>query len=87
MNIRKYLRDSRRVPKAGRVWFWKPQWHWFGWKTLVPFTYGHDEYARRVLCIGWSVTGRVLIAVWYCGDRECLDYAIANPYDEKDFNG
>ena len=54
-----------------RVWFWKPQWHWFGWKTLVPFSYGHDEYARRVLVLGWTATGRVLIAVWGCGDPEC----------------
>lgn len=58
------------IPKPD-VWFWKPQQHWFGWKTLIPFTYGHDEYARRVLVFGWSVTGRILIAVWGCGDPEC----------------
>ena len=55
-----------------RVWFWRPQWHWFGWKTLIPFTYGHDEYARRVLVFGWAPTGRILIAVWGCGDPECM---------------
>lgn len=57
--------------KPGRVWFWKPQRHWFGPRTLIPFTYGHDEYARRVLVFGWTVTGRILIAVWGCGDPEC----------------
>lgn len=55
----------------GRVWFWKPQWYWFGPKTLIPFQYGHDQYARRVLVFGWTVTGRVLIAAWDCGDPEC----------------
>ena len=54
-----------------RVWFWAPQWHWFGWKAIIPFTYGHDQYARRVLVFGWTVTGRILIAVWACGDPEC----------------
>lgn len=58
-----------------RIWFWKPQLHWFGWKTLAPFTYGHDQYARRVLCIGWTVTGRVLVAVWGCGDQSCEEEA------------
>lgn len=54
-----------------RIWFWKPQRYWFGWQTLIPFLYGHDEHARRVLCFGWTFTGRVLIAVWGCGDPEC----------------
>lgn len=53
------------------MWFWKPQWHWFGWKTLVPFAYGHDEYARRTLLFGWTITGRAIFAVWGCGDPEC----------------
>ena len=54
-----------------RVWFWKPQWYWFGWRTLIPFLYGHDQYARRTLLFGWTITGRVIIAVWGCGDAEC----------------
>lgn len=54
-----------------RVWFWKPCWYWFGWRTLVPFFYGHDEYARRTLLLGWTVTGRVIFALWGCGDPEC----------------
>lgn len=60
----------------GRIWFWKPQWHWFGWRTLVPAHYGHDEYARRTILLGWTITGRVIIALWNCGDEECeLDAA------------
>lgn len=61
-----------------RIWFWKPSWHWFGWKTLIPFTYGHDQYARRVLVFGWTITGRALIAVWGCGDPECESDAARN---------
>lgn len=55
----------------GRVWFWKPSWYWFGWKTLIPFLYGHDQYARRTLLFGWTITGRVIIAVWGCGSPIC----------------
>lgn len=67
---------------ADRVWFWGPQWHWFGWKTLSPFQYGHDEYARRVLVFGWTVTGRILIAVWGCGSQECIDEAAGRQEDD-----
>lgn len=55
-----------------RIWFWKPQWYWFGWKTLVPLYYGHDEFARRTFMFGWTITGRVIIAVWNCGDPLCI---------------
>lgn len=54
-----------------RIWFWKPCWYWFGWKTLIPFLYGHDQYARRTLLFGWTITGRIIIAVWGCGSAEC----------------
>lgn len=54
-----------------KIWFWKPSWHWHGWTTLVPFVYGHDEYARRTAMFGWTITGRVIIALWGCGDAEC----------------
>lgn len=64
-------------------WFWKPQWYWFGWKTLIPFSYGHDEYARRTLLLGWTITGRVIFPLWDCGDAECHRDAIeAMKYDE-----
>jgi hypothetical protein len=58
-----------------RAWFWKPSWYWYGWTTLIPFVYGHDEYARRTIMLGWTVTGRVIIALWPCGDRECEEDA------------
>ena len=57
--------------RAPRVWFYRPQVHWYGWWTLVPFFYGHDEHARRVLVFGWTLTGRLCVAVWGCGDPEC----------------
>lgn len=60
------------------IWFWKPQWHWFGWMTLVPFMVGHDEYARRTIVIGWTITGRVIIPLWFCGSSDCLHEAL-NP--------
>lgn len=47
-----------------RVWFYRPQWYWHGWKTFLPFMLGHDEYAHRVLVFGWTITGRMLIAAW-----------------------
>lgn len=65
------IKQQDRTP-----WFWKPQWHWFGWKTLIPFSYGHDEYARRTLLLGWTITGRVIFPLWDCGDRDCHEDAI-----------
>lgn len=57
-------------------WVWKPQWHWFGWKTFLPFSVGHDEYARRTLVVGWTITGRVIFPLWYCGSGECLNESL-----------
>ena len=57
-----------------RIWFWGPQWYWHGWKTLVPFYMGEDEYGRRTLMLGWTVTGRVIIALWECRDPECVAF-------------
>ncbi|MDQ0102315.1 hypothetical protein J2T10_001961 [Paenarthrobacter nicotinovorans] len=56
-----------------RVWFWKPQWYWFGWKTLIPAYFGHDQYARQTVMLGWTITGRVIVAVRDCGAPECHD--------------
>lgn len=53
------------------VWFWRPQWHWFGWMTLLPVQPGHDEYGRWTLVLGWTITGRVIIALWKCRSRVC----------------
>jgi hypothetical protein len=54
-----------------RVWFWKPQRYWFGWKTLVPVYRGHDEHSRWTIMLGWTITGRIIIALWDCGDDTC----------------
>ena len=53
------------------IWFWKPQWYWHGWRTLIPVYYGHDQYARWTVMLGWTITGRAIIALWGCGDPEC----------------
>jgi hypothetical protein len=46
-----------------RVWFWAPCWYWHGWRTLLPASLGGDEYGRRTLMLGWTVTGRVIVAI------------------------
>ena len=71
--IRLILKQRDRRP-----WFWKPQWHWFGWGTLAPIGIGHDEYARHTLILGWTVTGRMIIPLWDCGDDTCRAEAMAN---------
>ena len=67
------LDEARR---GAHTWFYKPQWYWFGPRTLWPFQYGHDEFARRTLLFGWTITGRVIIALWDCGDEDCRHQAI-----------
>lgn len=54
-----------------RIWFYRPQLYWHGWSTLLPVARGHDEYARWTLMIGWTITGRIVIALGDCGDLEC----------------
>lgn len=62
-----------------RVWFYRPQWHWWGWRTLIPFYFGGDEYNRRTIVLGWTVTGRIIIALWDCKCDCCaLDSTPAN---------
>lgn len=46
-----------------RVWFYRPQWHWYGWRTLIPFYRGGDEHDRWTVMLGWTLTGRVVIAL------------------------
>lgn len=65
------------------AWFWKPQWHWFGWATLLPFKIGHDEYARRTLILGWAITGRMILPLWDCGDATCHLEAMAQIREEQ----
>lgn len=57
--------------KAKKVWFWRPSWYWFGWDALLPFNRGHDEFSRSTVVLGWTITGRVIIPLWSCGDEDC----------------
>ena len=57
-------------------WFWKPSWYWFGWKTLLPVQVGHDEFCRRTILFGWTITGRAIFPLWDCGGSECHEDAI-----------
>jgi hypothetical protein len=58
--------SAPRRPWRARVWFWKPSWYWHGWKTLVPFFTGGDEFDWHTVCLGWTITGRVIIATRPC---------------------
>jgi hypothetical protein len=45
-----------------RIWFYKPNLYWHGWRTFVPVFFGTDEFERHTVVLGWTVTGRVVIA-------------------------
>lgn len=63
-----------RRPLRERVWFWKPELHWFGPKTLLPFGRGGDEWDWHTIVLGWTVTGRMIIATRRCtGTGRCRD--------------
>lgn len=63
-------------PLRARVWFWKPQWYWHGWSTLVPFFRGGDEYDWHTIVLGWTITGRIIIATRHCpGTGRCAEAA------------
>lgn len=66
------------IPKS-RFWFYRPQWYWWGWS---PVYRGHDEYSRNTLMLGWPVTGRIIIALGYCGDEDCHEQSIRWAEDE-----
>lgn len=55
-----------RRPIRARIWFWKPELYWFGRKTLLPFGTGGDEFDWHTIVLGWTITGRVIIAVRPC---------------------
>lgn len=55
-----------------RIWFYRPSLYWHGLSTLSPVYRGHDEHARWTLMLGWTVTGRIVIALWGCGNPECI---------------
>lgn len=69
----KYCCDSPKHRKIGRVWVWGPDWYWHGWRTLLPVWSAGDEYGRRTLVLGWTLTGRMIIALWICGCIECFE--------------
>lgn len=56
-----------------RVWFYRPQLYWCGWKTLIPFFTASDEYGRRTVCLGWMITGQVVIAYKTCYCEFCVE--------------
>jgi hypothetical protein len=58
---------------APRVYFWKPERHWYGWRTLWPVWTGEDPDGVRTLLLGWTVTGRAVVRLWECKDPECVD--------------
>lgn len=53
-------------PWKHRIWFYRPQWYWWGWKTLVPIRRGGDEFDWHTIVLGWSITGEVVIATHKC---------------------
>lgn len=50
----------KRRPWRARAWFYRPEWFWH---TGKPFWFGDDEYHWRTLVIGWTFTGRIIIAL------------------------
>lgn len=65
-----------RRPLRTRVWFWKPELHWYGWRTLHPWFTGGDEHDWHTICLGWNFTGRIIIATRACpGTGTCAEYA------------
>ena len=54
-----------------RIWFYRPELHWFGWRTLLPAHRAADEYDRHTLMLGWTVTGRIVIAYRKCPGQNC----------------
>lgn len=70
------LQDAVRALPKSPVWFYRPAWYWFGWGTLLPVLFGHDDYARRTMVLGWTITGRMVVALNYCGRAECYEDAL-----------
>lgn len=56
-----------------RIWIYRPQLWWYGWRTLLPVQRGSDEHNRSTIAVGWTITGRVIIA-----------YGSPRPYLERD---
>ena len=56
-----------------KPWFWTPQWYWFGLKTLLPISFGGDEYCRRTIVFGYTITGRMIVPLWGHSEKKCGD--------------
>ena len=56
------------------IYFWKPQWYWYGWRTLIPFFMGEDPDGKRTAVFGWTITGRMIVRLWKCADPECTPW-------------
>lgn len=63
-------------PLRQRIWFYKPELHWYGWSTLNPIMTGGDEYDWHTIVLGWTITGRIVIATRHCpGTGKCQEDA------------
>lgn len=40
------------MKKPSRIWFYRPDLYWHGWRTLLPIRMGGDEHGHRTLIIG-----------------------------------
>lgn len=61
-------------PWRSRVWFYKPELYWYGWKTLRPVWYGGDEFNWHTVVIGWNLFGQAVIATEPCrGEGRCAE--------------
>lgn len=74
-----------RKHRKSRMWLYAPSLHWHGLSTLLPICFGHDEFSRRTVMIGWTITGRLVIATRYCGDEDCYEQSVRwIEYDDED---
>jgi len=64
-------KPERHSVLGRRWWFYRPQVYWQSWKSLLPVGFGFDEYGRKVCVLGWSVTGKICLALWLCHCEEC----------------
>ena len=62
-----------------KPWFYKPQWYWFGWKTLLPVSFGGDEWCRLDLVVGFTITGRIIIPLWGHSKDTCNESPMERP--------
>jgi hypothetical protein len=58
-------------PLRSRIWFYRPELYWYGWKTLRPFWFGDDEYHWKTVVLGWNLFGQVVFAMRPFRPKEC----------------